>query len=342
MTQGEVKMMKKREMGKLIVTAGLILFFLISQKVILYARGQDEFAKTRVRIGIALTNSGEFNMNLAKMYRDYAATLPGVAVTIIHAKDAQSQPDDIENLVSKGANVLVMRAADTRTVLPAVNAARAKGLKIVIDEAVLETDYDALIVGDQKEHGRMLARYLEERVKEGTIPRDIRLAYISGGTGDFVLGRMYGITETLKKDSYGYTLVLGGNGYDIAEGASATKAQQIVENWISSGKINDINVIGCWTDEIANAAITALGGNYPNIVILGVDGTSVGQENIRKGKMAATTYQDTSIVTKTVIDTCVSLIDGKPLNFTEPATKKIAPNHIKLMTLETIDRLLVQ
>jgi ABC-type sugar transport system substrate-binding protein len=305
----------------------------------LFARGQDEFTKARVRIGIALTNSGEFNMNLAKMYRDYASTLPGVAVTIVHAKDAQSQPDDIENLVSKGANVLVMRAADDRTVLPAVNAARAKGLKIVIDEAVLETDYDALIVGDQQEHGRMLAQYLEERINAGAIPRDIRLAYISGAAGDFALGRLYGITETLAEDGYSYTLVLGGNGYDIAEGASATRAQQIVENWISSGKINDINVIGCWTDEIANGAITALGGNYPNIVVLGVDGTSVGQGNIRNGKMAATTYQDTSIVTKTVIDTCVSLIDGKLLNFSDSAAKTIDPKHIKLMTRETIDSL---
>jgi ABC-type sugar transport system substrate-binding protein len=312
---------------------------LVSQGAILFARGQDEFAQARVRIGIALSSSDEFNMNLDKMYRDYAATLPGVAVTIIHAKDAQSQPDDIENLVSKGANVLVMRATDAGTVLPAVNAARVKGLKIVIDEAVLETDYDALIVGDQREHGKMLAQYLEERVKAGTIPRDIRLAYLAGAASEIALGRMYGITETLEKDGYGYSLVLGGNGYELAEGWSATKAQQIVENWISSGRINDINVIGCMNDEIANGAITALGGNYPNIIVLGVDGSTVGQANIRNGKMAVTTYQDTSVSTKAVIDTCVSLIDGKPLNFTDRATKKIAPNHIKLMTQETIDRL---
>jgi ABC-type sugar transport system substrate-binding protein len=73
-----------------------------------------------------------------------------------------------------------------------------------------------------------------------------------------------------------------------------------------------------------------------------VDGSTVGQANIRNGKMAVTTYQDTSVSTKVVIDTCVSLIDGKPLNFTESATKKIAPNHIKLMTRETIDRLLAR
>jgi ABC-type sugar transport system substrate-binding protein len=335
-------MMKKRKTGKLVVTAGIVFFFLILQGVNLFARGQDEFTKARVRIGIALSSSDEFNMNLDRMYQNYVSTLPGVAVTIIHAKDAQSQPDDIENLVSRGANVLVIRATDQGTVLPAVNAAAGKSLKIVVDETKLETAYDALIVGEQKEHGRMLAQYLEERVRAGTIPRDIRLAYLAGVASEIALGRMYGITEALAKDGYGYTLVIGGNGYELAEGWSATKAQQIVENWISSGKINDINVIGCMNDEIANGAITALGGNYPNIVVLGVDGSTVGQANIRNGRMAVTTYQDTSVSTKAVVDACVSLIDGKPLNFTDSATKTIAPNHIKLMTPETIDRLLTQ
>jgi ABC-type sugar transport system substrate-binding protein len=185
----------------------------------------------------------------------------------------------------------------------------------------------------------MLAQYLEERIKAGTIPRDIRLAYLAGMVSELVLGRMDGITETLTKDGYGYDLVLGGDGYDLAEGWSATKAQQIVENWISSGKINDINVIGCMNDEIANGAITALGGNYPNIIVLGVDGSTVGQANIKNGKMAVTTFQDTSVSTKAVIDACVSLIDGKPINFTDPVTKTIVPNHIKLMTRETIDSL---
>jgi ABC-type sugar transport system substrate-binding protein len=112
-----------------------------------------------------------------------------------------------------------------------------------------------------------------------------------------------------------------------------------VENWISSGKINDINVIGCMNDEIANGAITALGGNYPNIIVLGVDGSTVGQANIRNGKMAVTTFQDTSVSAQAVIDACVSLIDGKTLNFSDPVTKTIDPKHIKLMTRETIDSL---
>ncbi|MDR1467894.1 MAG: substrate-binding domain-containing protein [Spirochaetaceae bacterium] len=331
--------MKKCGIGRVAVLAGVVFSLLVLPGTNLFSGGQDEFTKARVRIGVALSSSDEFNMNLDKMYRDYAATLPGVAVTITHAKDAQSQPDDIENLVSKGANVMVIRATDGNTVLAAVNAARARGVKIVIDETRLETDYDAIIVGEQKEHGRMLAGYLEEHVKAGTIPRDIRLAYLAGVASENALGRMYGITETLAKDGYGYNLVLGGNGYDLAEGWSATKAQQIVENWISSGKINDINVIGCMNDEIANGAITALGGNYPNILVLGVDGSTVGQANIRNGKMAVTTFQDTRVSVKAIVDACVSLIDGKPISFTNSATKTIDPKHIKLMTQETIDSL---
>jgi ABC-type sugar transport system substrate-binding protein len=196
-------MMKKHRVGEKLVTAGIVFFLLVIGGVNLFARGQDEFAKARVRIGIALSSSDEFNMNLDRMYKDYVGTLSGVAVTITHAKDAQSQPDDIENLVSKGANILVIRATDANTVLPAVNAARARGLKVVIDEAKLDTDFDAIIAGEQKEHGRMLALYLEERIKAGTIPRDIRLAYLAGAASELALGRMYGITETLTKDCYG-------------------------------------------------------------------------------------------------------------------------------------------
>jgi ABC-type sugar transport system substrate-binding protein len=291
-----------------------------------------------ITIGIALSSSDEFNTNLRREYEAYAKTLTGVRLTFTHATSAPGQVTDVENLVSQGVDVLVVRAVDGETVVPAVIAAKAAGVKINIDETnVNGVNWDARISGDQLNHGIILGNYLKDFITRGTIDK-ARIGYIAGLATENILKRKTGISRVLSSSQHEF-VTGGANGYEIAEGWSAAKAQEIVENWITSGQINRMNVIACMNDEIANGAIAALGTRYPNIIVLGVDGSAVGQANIRNGKMKATTYQDSKKSAKAVIETCVKIYKGEAIVFSDSQNKLVNPDNISLMTLETIDGL---
>lgn len=291
-----------------------------------------------ILIGIALSSSDEFNTNLRREYEAYAKTMTGVRLTFTHATSAPGQVTDVENLVSQGVDVLVVRAVDGETVVPAVNAAKTAGIKIVIDETnVNGVDWDARITGDQLNHGIILGNYLKDLIAKGTIDK-ARIGYIAGLATENILKRKTGISQVLNPAQHEF-VTGGANGYEIAEGWSAAKAQELVENWITSGQINRMNVIACMNDEIANGAIAALGTRYPNIIVLGVDGSSVGQANIRNGKMKATTFQDSKKSAKAVIETCVKIYKGEAIAFSDSQRKLVNPDNISLMTPETIDSL---
>ncbi|WP_333650137.1 substrate-binding domain-containing protein [Lacrimispora sp.] len=125
-------------------------------------------------------------------------------------------------------------------------------------------------------------------------------------------------------------------GYALADNWSATEAQNIVENWISSGLINDMNVIACMNDALADAAITALGDDYPDMIVLGVDGKMIGRKNIQNGKMKATTAQNNTLFIKKMLDTCVDLANGAEIKFDDPKNKILDPLNITLLTVDTL------
>jgi len=316
----------------------LCAVLLVIGAAFLFAGGGSQQNKDEIRIGVALSSSDEFNTNLRREYEAYAKTLSGVRMSFTHATSAAAQVTDVENLVSQGVNVLVIRAVDGETVVPAVNAAKAKGIIIVVDETnVNGVDWNARITGDQSNHGIMLGNFLKELISKGEIDK-ARIGYIAGLATANILKRKTGISDVMTANEHEF-VIGGANGYEIAEGWSAARAQQIVENWITSGQISRMNVIACMNDEIANGVIAALGDRFPNIIVMGVDGSAVGQANIRNGKMRVTTFQDSKKSAKAVIDSCVSLYRGEAITFSDPENKFIDPKNISLMTLETIDSL---
>jgi ABC-type sugar transport system substrate-binding protein len=322
-------------MKKMSRISGIILIVCLG---VFMGCNKAEAKKPGIKIGIALSSSDEFNTNLRRNYEEYAKTLDGVNLSFAHASSAAGQVTDIENLVSQGCDVLIVRSVDNWTATPAVNTAKKAGLKIILDEAVLDgADYDAIITGDQLSHGIILGEYLKRQIDNGVIEK-AKIGYIAGVSTLPGLDRKNGISEVLNSSEHEF-VTGGSNGYELADNWSAIKAQELVENWITSGAINNINVIACMNDEIANGAIAALGTNYPQIIVLGVDGSLVGQANIRNGRMKVTTFQDTKKLTQAIIDTALKIYNGGTVEFSDPQNKVVDPKHISFMTPETIDAL---
>ena len=292
-----------------------------------------------VLIGLSQSFTDEFNTNLLAVYQNLVATMDGVNRVATNAGGATAQQlMDVENLIAQGVDVIILRPVEGDAAGTAISAIRNAGIYLIIDEVAVPegSDFDARIVGEQLDHGRMLGGFLSSLIASGEL-EEANIGYIAGSASAFALGRKNGFLETLPSANF---IAGGAEGFVLAEGWDAGLAQNIVEGWIASGLIEDMTVIAAMNDELANGAIAALAGNFPDIIILGVDGSEIGQHNIRNGNMRATTFQDLRLSSAAAIQTAVSLARGEAIQFDDAENRLINPRHFAVMTIENIDELL--
>jgi putative multiple sugar transport system substrate-binding protein len=282
-----------------------------------------------IKIGFAMPVSDEINMNMRGSYETYAETLEGVQLIFTSAEgDAGQQITDVDNLISQNCDVIIIRPVDGQSIGAACDAVVGAHIPLIIDEFIVDaTNYNVRTAIDQADHGRVLGSYLQGLLDKGAI-KEVKIGYIAGDSDSLMMSRRAGISDTCA------SAVFAADG--VANNWSATEAQAIVENWISSGLINDMNVIACMDDALANAAITALGDDYPDIIVLGAGGTNVlAQQNIASGKMKASTYQDNVIVAKNMLDVCFDLANGVEVKYDDSENRLLNLRSISLMTANT-------
>jgi ABC-type sugar transport system substrate-binding protein len=288
-----------------------------------------EIGKNGIKIGFAFPNSDEINMNMRGTYEQYAETSGGVQLIFTSANDdAEQQITDVESLISQNCDVIIIRPFDGATIGSACDAVANANIPLIIDELIADTDnYTVRTPIEQADHGRVLGSYLQSLLDSGDI-NEVKIGYIIGDNDEPMLGRMRGIPETCTSAVF------------VAEGVannwSAAEAQSIVENWIFSGKINDMNIIACMDDALANAAVKALGDAYPNIIVLGAGGTNVvAMQNIANGKMKASTYQNNNILAENMLSLCIDLANGVEVKYDDPENRLFNLHSISLMTADT-------
>ena len=80
---------------------------------------------------------------------------------------AEKQISDIENLIARGANGLIVLAWDADAILPAIAKAEAEGIAVVGYDRLIEKKGVFYLTFDNKEVGRMQARAVFAEKPEG-------------------------------------------------------------------------------------------------------------------------------------------------------------------------------
>ena len=111
--------------------------------------------------------------------------------------DAQGSPTkqltDVESLISKGANVLIILAMDSDAILPAVKKASDEGIPVIAYDRQIESPNALYITFDNVGVGRMMAKAILAAKPAGNY------AFIKGDKGDPNANFLFsGITEVLK------------------------------------------------------------------------------------------------------------------------------------------------
>lgn len=121
---------------------------------------------------------------------------PDVKITALSSNyDVNRQTDQVDNLIASGADLIILNAADSKGIAPAVKRAKQAGVVVVAVDVGAEGGVDATVTSNNKQAGEQAAQYIVDKLKgKGEI------VIINGPPVTAVIDRVEGALEVFKKN----------------------------------------------------------------------------------------------------------------------------------------------
>ena len=252
-------------------------------------------------IGLSVsTQNNPFFVTLVEGAQAQADKL-GVELSVADAgDDVTKQTSDIEDLVAKGISVLIVNPVDSDAVTGAVEAAMAKGVKVIsVDRAVNGVEIACQIASDNVLGAELATQYIVDTLGEGA-----KVAELEGIPGaSAAIDRSAGFHNVA--DAKLDVVAKQTANFDRTEGMS------VMENILQAS--GDVQAVFAANDEMALGAVEAISGAGKDIMVVGFDATDDAIEAIKAGKMAGTIAQQPALIGSTAVDNAVKLIAGETI-----------------------------
>ncbi|MET1027643.1 MAG: D-xylose ABC transporter substrate-binding protein [Dongiaceae bacterium] len=215
----------------------------------------------------------------------------------------EKQLSDIENLITKGANALIILAWDADAVLPAVQKAKAEGIPVVAYDRLIQDPNVFYLTFDNVEIGRMQAREVEKMKPDGNY------VFIKGAATDPNANFLHqGQLEVLKPAIDSGKIKVVGEQY--TEGWAPEVAQKNMEQILTKNN-NKVDAVVASNDGIAGGAAAALAAqNLTGIPLSGQDGDIAALNRIARGQQTVSVYKDARELGKNAAEIAVALAKG--------------------------------
>jgi len=221
--------------------------------------------------------------------------------------DAQSssakQLSDVENLITQGANVLIILAQDASAIGPAVTKALDEGIPVIAYDRLIENKNVFYLTFDNVEVGRMQARAVFKVQPKGNY------VFIKGSSADpnadFLHG---GQLEILKKaiDSGDIKIV----GEQYTDGWLPANAQRNMEQ-ILTATDNKVDAVVASNDGTAGGVVAALTAQgMQGIPVSGQDGDHAALNRVALGTQTVSVWKDARALGKAAGEIAAKLAGG--------------------------------
>ena len=121
---------------------------------------------------------------------------PKVKITALSsgAYDVNNQTNQMDNLISAGVDLIILGAADSKGIAPAVMRAKAAGIVVIAVDVGAAGGVDATVMSDNKQAGQEAAQYIVDKLKGKG-----QMVIVNGPPITSVQDRVAGALEVLKK-----------------------------------------------------------------------------------------------------------------------------------------------
>jgi D-xylose transport system substrate-binding protein len=240
--------------------------------------------------------------------KDALAAAGATYISTDAGSSADKQLNDVDNLISQGADALIILAQDGTAILPAVQSAISQGIPVIAYDRLIE-DPDALyITFDNVGVGKLMAQVIY-----GMVPKGV-YAIIKGNQAD-------ANADFLRS---GFEEVIGDavNSGDITiccetytDNWAPDKAQTEMEQFLTQEN-NAIDAVLSENDGMATGVVAALEaqGLAGQIPVSGQDGDLAALNRIALGTQAVSVWKDARELGKAAGEAAVQLAQGAALS----------------------------
>lgn len=221
--------------------------------------------------------------------------------------DVEKQVQFVENAVVKGYDAIILSAADSKSLAPAVAKANKANIPVILvndtmDQEALDAEgakVETYVGIDQYEAASLAGKYAAENITDG------KVLYLEGISGvQAHADRLNGF-----KDQCGAFNVVASQ----TAKCDRNEAFNVMQNVLSSNP--DVNVVWAINAEMGQGAIQAIeqGGFSGKVQVFDFDAAPDDIEAIKAGTLAGSVAQYPDLQAEAAIQACLDVLDGKTL-----------------------------
>lgn len=249
-----------------------------------------------------------------------AAEELGITLIVYDAQDDPAkQASEIEDLIQKKVDAILINPTDANAVVPSVLKANKAGIPVfTIDRSAAKGDVVCHIASDNVAGGKMAGEYLAKLLDyKGNV---VELVGIPGTSAARDRGK--GFNEVMKK--YKDIKIVARQTADF----NRAKGMQVFENILQAQP--DVEGVFAHNDEMVLGAIAAAeAAGKKDIIFVGFDAIDDAVKAVKEGKLAATVAQQPAEMGKLGVENAVKFLKGEKL-------PKFIPVPLKLVTKENV------
>lgn len=269
-------------------------------------KGGDAAKDKKVVIGFSqVTLDSPFYVSLMDAAKARAQEKGAELIYVDAQNDIEKQNNDVQDLITKGIDVLILNPSNPTGVNPALAAAQKANIPVVTVDRPTENKVATFVGRDNK--------------KMGQVAGEQAVALLGGP------GKAQGKIIELQGDAGGKVMMDRRDGFHLAVDKepgikvvqspycdyTRSKAVKAFQDLLQANP--DVKLVYAHNDDMALGALQVLeqNGLAGKVKIVGVDGLMEAIKAIQGGKYDATVLNDPQLLGATVVDTALGVLKGE-------------------------------
>ena len=240
---------------------------------------------------------------------------------------AETQASNVENLISQGANALIILAQDGTAIKPSVASALSNGVPVIAYDRLIEDPGALYLTFDNVEIGRLEAKEIFKRVPKGNYiiikgnKADANADFLRSGYDDVIKDAV---------DSGDIKIV----GETYTDNWDPSKAQTETEQFLTAAN-NNVQAVLSENDGMAGGVVAALEaqGLAGKVPVSGQDGDQAALNRVALGTQTVSVYKDARTLGKTAGEAAIQLCKDKDVSKVSGTAAFDSPEGNKLTSI---------
>ena len=267
---------------------------------------------------------------------DIKAALEAAGATYISSdagSSAEQQIADVENLISQGADALIILAQDGTAIKPAVQSAIDQGIPVISYDRLIEDPGAFYITFDNVEVGRLQAQAIYDLVPEGNY------VFIKGNAADANADFLRGGQEEVLLAATGCAALdescaIVNVGEEYTDNWAPEVAQTNMEQILTDVN-NEVDAVVASNDGTAGGVVAALAAQGLDgvVPVSGQDGDGAALNRVALGTQAVSVWKDARLLGKTAGEVAALLAAGTAMEEVPSMVKFTTPEGNEMFSI---------